>query len=206
MLQMTNWRLRGGGRAGKAHCCKGKAAVSSMKRKFVLPVLFHQLKRYTFPSHRVTFCAWQKRLTEIVTKLVGIKKERMWTMSSTLIWSLTIQFFPKTKAPVHAGRERATEISLHLAQGSPFSRRALDTWSSLALELPENENCQFWVFTKNYQHLCLRVATEPASLQPMKSLLGICHITSLTSQRFSDPLSQSVVDLHMGTLWLLIPQ
>lgn len=66
------------------------------------------------------------------------------------------------------------------------------------------QNCQLWVCMKNYQHLSLWVSTEPASLQSMKSPWQMCHITSLTSQRFSDPLSLSVVDLHMDNLWLLL--
>lgn len=142
-----------------------------------------------------------KRLTEIVTKLVGIKKERMWTMSSTLIWSLTIRFFTKTKAPVHAGRERAAETSLRLAQGSPSSGVLWTPgppWPSgcSTVKLP------VWVCTKNYQRLCFN-RTCQFTVDEI-TFTNVCHITSLTSQRFSEPLSQPVVDLHMATLWLLL--
>ena len=203
MLQMTNWRLRRGTRRGTSSLLQRESSCEQYEKEVCSPSSFTNVRGILFQVTEVTFCVWQKRLTEIVTKLVGIKKERMWTMSSTLIWSLTIQFFTKTKAPVHAGRERAAEISLHLAQGSPSS----ECFGHLALPGPRAaRNCQFWVFTKNHQHLRLRVSTEPDSLQWMKSPLEICHITSLTIQRFSDPLSQSVVDLHMGNLWLLTPQ
>ena len=43
------------------NCCKEKAAVSGMKRNFVLLALFHPLQGNTFPSHKGNILHMEKK-------------------------------------------------------------------------------------------------------------------------------------------------
>lgn len=218
MLHMTNWHSR-----GKKNCCKGKAAVSGMKRNFVLLALFHPLQGNTFPSHKGNILHMAKKKKKKASL-------RLWSNWSVLNkkecgpeaqrWFDLSQFFTKTKAPVHAAGKWVAGIFPSSCLRKPPSQRALDTQSSLALVLLQDK-IAFSVCTKNSMHFSIKVSPEPDTLQstypsgfqqtlPIHSQWNrlykcLSHLTSSTSQRFSDPFPQSYA-LHTDNLWFLLTQ
>lgn len=126
----------------------------------------------------------------------------MWTRSSTLIWSLTI--LHKNKSTCSCCWEMGgRNFPFILLKETPSQERALDTQSSLALVLlriklpvlsvhqriPCTSPSRFHQNQPLYSPLIPQDFNRPLPIHSQWNRLYKClsHLTSSTSQRFSDP-------------------
>lgn len=135
MLHVASWRL---GRTKGNTCCRGTAAVAVWKG--VCSSSLSSTEVGCFSKSQEKHSPGPRKLAEIVTKLVWMKKDRGWWAPDRLDSVLY-----KTKALVPASGERARD-KLQPRLRKPLLQDAEDTQSFLDLVLLDNKSA-IWACT-----------------------------------------------------------